>query len=337
MKQTIKTTNDRSFMEIVNRLSWTSIFAGVIIAVAVQLLLNLLGLAIGLGSINPLEEAKPFSGLGTGALIWWIVTMLISLFCGGWVAGWFSNQVNKTDLALHGLITWCLLTILNIYIITASVGKIVGGVGSVINKGFDIAGEGVKAVAPQAGDMINDQLNINETSIGKLKTEAETLLKQTDKKQLRPENLESKSKDASEKVKGTANSIMENPQESQAKLDSLFSKLFKSGDATFEAVDRDALANIVMHRTGKSKAESEQIVDNWVKVTNEAKAKIKEVKEEAGQKAKEVGEDVASGLSKFALFSFFGLLLGAVSAAIGAGIAGNKQRATVVVVEDTEA
>lgn len=334
MKQTIKTANDQSVIGVINRLSWTSIFAGVIIAIAVQLLLNLLGLAIGLGSINPLEEAKPFKGLGTGALIWWIVTMLISLFCGGWVAGWFSNQINKIDLSLHGAITWCLLIILNLYIITSSVGKIVGGVGAVVNKGLDVAGEGVKAVAPKAGDMINDQLNINQNSIMKLKSEAELLLKQTDKKELQPGNLENKSKKASDNVKGTANSILQNPQETQAKIDSLFSKLFQSENSTFEAVDRDALANIVMHRTGKSKVESEQIVDNWIKVTNETKAKIKETKEKTEQKAKEVGQDVASGLSKFALFSFFGLLLGVISSVFGSIVAGKKQR-DLLVIENT--
>lgn len=335
MKQTIKTTNDSPFMEFINRLSWTAIFAGAIIAIAIQLLLNLLGLAIGLGSINPLEESQPFKGLGTGALIWWVVSILISLFSGGWVAGWFSNQLNKTDLALHGILTWCLITILNLYIITSSVGKILGGVGSVINKGADITSQGVKAIAPQAGDMIKDRLNIDESSIESLKKEAETLLKQTNKKELQPGNLESQSKETSEKVKNTATSIMENPQDAQAQLDKLLSKLFKSGDSPFEAADRDALANIIMNRTGKSKAESEQIVDNWIKTATEAKEKIKEVKEQTEQKAKEVGEDVASGLSKFALFSFFGLLLGAISAAIGAGIAGNKQRA-VITVENTQ-
>lgn len=59
----------------------------------------------------------------------------------------------------------------------------------------------------------------------------------------------------------------------------------------------------------------------WVNTINTTKEKIKQAKEEAVQKAKVVGEEVASGLSKAAIFSFFGLLLGAISASIGAGLA----------------
>ncbi|MET4140756.1 hypothetical protein [Pedobacter sp. UYP1] len=330
MIKSVHTLTDKSPLGFISRLSWSAVFAGVFIAIAIQLLLTLLGLSIGFGSINPVEDAKPFSGLGTGALIWWIVTMLISLFAGGWVAGWFSNQVQKTDLILHGLITWCLLTFLNIYLVTSSVSKIVGGAGSVITKGLSMAGEGVKSVAPEAGELIKDQLNIDGGALEKMKNEAELLLKQTGKKELQPENLKNKANQAAGKAENTGKSVLENPQQAGQKLDSLFAKLFSSGDATFEAADRDALVNIVMNRTGKSKVESEQIVDNWVSTIKTTKEKMKQAKDQAVEKAKEVGDDVASGLSKFAIFSFFGLLLGAVSASLGAGAAARKREAVIV-------
>lgn len=330
MIKSVHTLTDKSPLGFISRLSWSAVFAGVFIAIAIQLLLSLLGLSIGFGSINPVEDAKPFSGLGTGALIWWIVTMLISLFAGGWVAGWFSNQVQKTDLILHGLITWCLLTFLNIYLVTSSVSKIVGGAGSVITKGLSMAGEGVKSVAPEAGELIKDQLNIDGGALEKMKNEAELLLKQTGKKELQPENLKNKANQAAGKAENTGKSVLENPQQAGQKLDSLFAKLFSSGDATFEAADRDALVNIVMNRTGKSKVESEQIVDNWVSTIKTTKEKMKQAKDQAVEKAKEVGDDVASGLSKFAIFSFFGLLLGAVSASLGAGAAARKREAVIV-------
>jgi len=338
MTKSIQTFSDKSPLGFISRLSWSAVFAGVFIALAVQLLLSLLGLSIGFGSINPVEDAKPFSGLGTGALIWWVITVLISLFSGGWVAGWLSNQLQKTDLILHGLITWCLFTFLNIYVVTLSVGKIAGGLGAVIGKGFSIAGTGIKNAAPEAGDLIKDQLNIDGNSIEKMKNEAELMLKQTDKKELQPEKLKNKAKQAAGKAENTGKSVLENPQQAQAKVDSLFSKLFNSGDTAFEAADRDALANIVMHKTGKSKVESEQIVDNWVNAIKQTKEKLKQAKDKAVEKAKEVGDDVASGLSKFALFSFFGLLLGAISSSIGAGIAARKRETislhTTTVVED---
>ncbi|RZK40267.1 MAG: hypothetical protein EOO90_15815 [Pedobacter sp.] len=325
MSQTIHTTTDNTALSFINRLSWSAIIAGVFIAIAVQLLLSFLGLGIGFGSINPMEEAKPFSGLGTGALIWWIITMLISVFTGGWVAGWFSNHIQKTDLVLHGLLTWCLLTFLNMYLITSSVGKIVGGVGSVITKGFSMAGDGIKSAAPEAGDLIKDQLGVDRNTFSKMKQEAELLLRQTEKKELQPDALKNKANQAKAQGKSAGQEALEDPQQAQAQIDGLFQKLFSENDSTFNAVDQEALVNIVKNRTGKSQAESEQIVENWVSTLKTAKEKVKEVKAEAEQKAREVGDDVSSALSKFAIFSFVGMILGAVSAAFGAILASRKR------------
>ena len=53
------------------RISWGSIFAGAIIALATQLVLTLVGMAIGLAAVNPATGGTP-SGttLGLGATIW---------------------------------------------------------------------------------------------------------------------------------------------------------------------------------------------------------------------------------------------------------------------------
>lgn len=335
MEHKIDTLRDKSAFGFISRLSWSAVIAGVFIAIAIQLLLSFLGLGIGFGSINPLDEAKPFSGLGTGALVWWIVTMLISVFTGGWVAGWFSNHVQKTDLILHGLLTWCMLTFLNMYLITSSVGKIVGGVGTVITKGFSLAGEGIKAVAPEAGKMIKDQLGADDNTFGKMKREAELLLKQTEKKELQPNALNKKIDQASNQGESTGKAVLENPQEAQQKIDALFSKLFSENDSTFNAVDQKALVNIVKNRSGKSQAESEQIVENWVSTLKTAKEKVKEVKVEAEQKARKIGDDMASALSKFAIFSFIGMILGAVSASFGAVLA-SKKRLTIIETKPVE-
>ncbi|MCZ4224920.1 hypothetical protein [Pedobacter rhodius] len=329
MERKIHKISDKSAIGFISRLSWSAIISGVFIAIAVQLLLSFLGLGIGFGSINPLDEAKPFSGLGTGALIWWIVTMLISVFTGGWVAGWFSNHIQKTDLILHGLLTWCLLTFLNMYLITSSVGKVVGGVGTVITKGFSLAGEGIKAAAPEAGNLIKDQLGIDKNTFGKMKQEAELLLKQTEKKELQPGSLNKKIDQASGQGKSAGKAVLENPQEAQQKIDALVSKLFSENDSTFNAADQEALVNIVKNRTGKSEAESKQIVENWVITLKTAKEKIKDVKAQAEHKAREVGDEMASALSKFAIFSFIGMLLGAVSASFGALVA-SKKRLTII-------
>src|SRR2546423_928632 len=66
------------------RISWGAVFAGAIIALATQIVLALIGMAIGLATINPATGDSPSgAALGTGAAIWLVVSSLISLFIGG--------------------------------------------------------------------------------------------------------------------------------------------------------------------------------------------------------------------------------------------------------------
>jgi hypothetical protein len=54
------------FPAALRRISWGAVFAGVVVATAVQVLLTLLGVAIGLGTVNPMREQNPFAGIGVG-------------------------------------------------------------------------------------------------------------------------------------------------------------------------------------------------------------------------------------------------------------------------------
>src|SRR5688572_18893536 len=58
------------------RVSWGAIFAGAVIAMVCQLALTCLGLAIGLGTINPYTETGTMQGLGVGALVWMLLTTI---------------------------------------------------------------------------------------------------------------------------------------------------------------------------------------------------------------------------------------------------------------------
>ena len=54
--------------KIPTRLSWGAIFAGVVIAVAIQLVLGILGTGIGLTMVDPVEGTTPgAAGFGIGA------------------------------------------------------------------------------------------------------------------------------------------------------------------------------------------------------------------------------------------------------------------------------
>src|SRR5438067_13612573 len=92
-----QTAFDRPFA----RISWGSIFAGAIIALATQLVLTLIGMAIGLATVNPASVDTPSgSAVGLGDTIWLLISSLLSLFFGGYIAGWLGGTFNGW---LHGL------------------------------------------------------------------------------------------------------------------------------------------------------------------------------------------------------------------------------------------
>ena len=63
------------------RISWGAIFAGAVMALVAQLAFSLLGLGIGASAFNPYDN-NPAGGLGIGAAIWTLLSVLISLFTG---------------------------------------------------------------------------------------------------------------------------------------------------------------------------------------------------------------------------------------------------------------
>lgn len=300
------------------RISWGAVLAGALIALVLQLLMSLLGLGIGLSTINPQSEAgNPADGLGTGAAIWWVVSSLISVFAGGWVAGRLAGIPRPMDSMLHGLLAWGVVTLLTFYLITTSLGNLISGATGVVGRGLSMAGQGIAAVAPQAAGAIEGKLQEHGIDTSSLKGEMENLLRQTGKPELQPENLQNQANQAAQEAQNQTAQAAANPQAADANADSLIRNLFREGQETVAAADRDAAVNVVVARTGKPRPEAEQIVDRWISTWQTTRQKAQETAAQAKEKAKEVGEKAASGLSKASLMAFFGLVLGAAAAAFG--------------------
>jgi hypothetical protein len=113
------------------RISWGAIFAGAIIALATQIVLALIGMAIGLATLNPASGDSPSgTALGAGAAIWLVVSSLISLFIGGYIAARLAGRFNGW---LHGLITWGTLTLLTLMLLTTAAGQLIGAASGLTN------------------------------------------------------------------------------------------------------------------------------------------------------------------------------------------------------------
>ena len=307
----------RGLLPAAKRISWGAVFAGALLAIVLQLALSLLGLGIGLGTIDPLQEQNPLSGIGIGAAIWWLLTTLGSLYLGATVASRLAGIPRRTDGLLHGLLTWALVTLITFYLLTTAVGRIIGGVTGVAGRALSGVGSGIAAVAPGAGDAIKGELKEQGIDLSDVKHQARLLLRQTGKSELTPENIERQAKTAGSQAKDEAGQAAANPQAAGQSFDDVIDNLTSKADNLGNAADRDAAVNVVMKRTGKSQAESEQIVDNWITTAKRAQVKPKEAKDAAALKARQVADAAAEGLSKAALLAALGLGLGAAVSAFG--------------------
>lgn len=142
------TTTIGAGAHIHRRISWAAIFGGVIMIIVTQLLLSMLGAGIGLGTINVNAGGIPdASSFGIGAGIWWVVSSIIALGFGGYVAAWFAGIEIRFDGVLHGLVAWGIATILVLYLLTSAVGSIIGGGFSALGSVASATGNGVKEAA----------------------------------------------------------------------------------------------------------------------------------------------------------------------------------------------
>ena len=302
------------------RISWSAVFAGVLIAIVTQIALSLLGIGIGLSTIDVMEESNPTAGLGVGTAIWYIVSSLLALFTGGWVAGRLASTPRTFDGIIHGVLTWCLATIVTLYFLTTTIGSIIGGAGRLVGGIVKTAGAGVAAAAPALGNTIQDQLQANGINFNadNLLSQVKQVLRQTGDPSLSPDSLRGEANQAMNQAGNAAERAAANPQNSDQIASNLFSRLFKEGQSTVSQVDRDDAVNVVMQQTGKSRAESEQIVDNWISTYKRAAAELEQAKEQAVAKARQVADQTAEAAAKGAIYGFFGLMIGLAAAGFGA-------------------
>lgn len=290
INQTVKsegyTTGDRPRRSFLNFISWSSIFAGLVIALIVQFLLTLLGVAIGMGTIQPLSQENPMEGLGTGAIIWWIVTVLISLFAGGWVAGKWAGAVGTYSKVFHGLLTWGLYTILSFYLLTTAIGSIISGVGSVVGQTLTAVGQGAGELAPIVGSELEERGITEET----IQSEIQALFKES--------------------------GIAQRTTTTGTQMDTVaeIERSFKQYRETASEVDREALINVIVSRTDMSREEAEAEV-------NRLESRVEEITVQAEEQARLAAAKATKGISRAALISFIALIVGAIAAAFGAGIA----------------
>lgn len=124
----VSTAEDDARTAFINTVSWGAIFAGVILALVTQLILNMLGIGIGAASFGPGTGDNPAaSTISIGAALWFAFSGIIAALVGGYTAGRLCGRPNESAAEWHGVATWALSTLIVFALLSTAVGGVIGG------------------------------------------------------------------------------------------------------------------------------------------------------------------------------------------------------------------
>ena len=261
------------------RISWQAIFAGVIVAVSVQILLSLLGAGVGLGMVHTTVSGTPDAGsFGIGAGLWWLISNLIALAAGGYVSAWLAGVSLRFDGMLHGFVTWGISMLLTIYLLSSAVGGLLGGALSVTGSTLSAAGDSVKSAAP---------------SVAQAAGLSPDVIQQQVQSYLAPTNPDPATMNAQDAQKAIASELA----------------TYTMGGADAPAAKARIIA-IMAAQMHVSQADATKKFDD-------TQVKLTAAKDQAIQKAKTAADASAGAASTGSFLAFGTLLLGAIAAAFG--------------------
>ncbi|WP_213879034.1 TIGR04086 family membrane protein [Pseudomonas sp. dw_358] len=314
---------------LLDRISWSAVFAGVALALVVSLILNLIGTAIGSASIDPLHESNPVDGLGKGTAIWLVISGTISLFIGGWIAG----RLAQREGALHGLLVWATTSLVTLYLVSSAVTGLIGSGLNLAGSGLSAVGSGIAQVAPKVGGAVQDQLRQQgiDFNLNDVQGELETAMRQTGKPELDPDNIKQEAQATGDDAKNTAQNSAQSPQSADQQLGGLLDRIKAKGDKAWDAADRQAMVNLIKARTGKNDQEANQIVDQAQQAYQQAYAKYQQLKADAEQKARQAADVAAKRVSQASWLLVITLIISGIVAAV-AGMMGRRTQPPAKVV-----
>jgi hypothetical protein len=102
------------------------VFAGASVAVALWVLLQMIGMGAGLAAVS-LDDAGSLRSVGIGTTVWTFIAPLLALFAGGVVAGRLATTYDARVGAMHGLISGAVASVLGIVATVSMVGMLTQG------------------------------------------------------------------------------------------------------------------------------------------------------------------------------------------------------------------
>jgi len=268
-------------LPVLRRISWGAILAGTLIAVATGATLNLLGLAIGLTTVDATSGDTPsMASLGIAGSLWVLVTNLVGLALGGYAAARLSGNRDRGDAALHGAAVWATGYLVTALLVGSAVSGAAGATTNALSNAIGGLGRGAGQAAQAAAPSIDPEQAINRARIA---------------------------------LSGPSDPVRMTPEQRGAEIAELVGKRVASSN--FSNEDRARLNRLVAAEAGITEAEANTRIQSFEaetrRVAEETEQRAREAADEAAKAAATTAFWVFAALLLGALAAILGARAGA--------------------------
>lgn len=312
----------------VRRVSWGAIFVGTVVAMAMMVFFATLGLAIGAAAVDPLHDSQPFSGLGVGSGIYFVLTQLIALAAGGFAAARLAGVPRTVSSLLHGAAVWSLATIFMAWAAISGSGAIFGAASIILTNTASGAASVARAAAPEDIDFPDLSEVAGRLSVSDLPPEVQQTLEQNG---ITIDRLRTETRDAFRNVvsqqeqqramnilQGVLTDALRSPGDIGSDLNDAVDSLVAGPDAVFSEEDRQEVMTTLQNRLGITPEQAGQVLQSIETRIETAAADFRETLDQIQQQAFEVAQRASSALATTAAWLTIASLLGFAVAMAGA-------------------
>lgn len=285
------------------RIKWTAVWAGLVVGMSMQLVMTLLGLAIGAWSLD-LKEAQPAGGIPVGAGLWTGLSLLMSAFIGGYVTARLSGHSVRSDGMYHGAVVWGVTWLVFAWLTTTAMSFMLGGVFSAVGSALQTIGQGTASAASAAFTTPDSRGNFS-ISLDALRQQIQSTLEATGKRELQPAEI----KKSADKVTGNAIEGQSPGEVTDSALEELQQKL--------TALDREAAVSVLVKKVGMSEAQAQQVVQSTIGVLAPVKDKLQDVKSQSIEIANTTLDRVGAAAGWLFLLGILSLAVSVTGGAVG--------------------
>jgi hypothetical protein len=262
---------------MLNQVAWGAVFAGASMALVMQIILNMIGLGVGLSTLDIAQGDTPSaSSMSVGAGIWFVVSGIMAAGLGGYIAGRLSGKASSSTAAYHGLISWAISTLAIIYLLSSAVSGVTGGALSTASSALGGAGKALGGSVQTAVQTAAPSLNNVSDPMAAIESKVRSASGGQDPAALR---------DAATTAVRAA----------------------LTGDTSQQAAATDKAAEALAKAQNISQDEAKAQIGQYQQQYKDAVAKTK-------QQAKHAADTAAKRASQGALYGALALLLGALAA-----------------------